>query len=175
MNLIKSSIALSLLAACFCATAAEPTEPDNSQAKVVPVLVQVNSHGKVTGVDPGIHLTPKFSQLLRKNLAEMITKPAVDKHGKPISSQFVMTLSVQTTPRAGGEYDTRFKYVSASPVPAGPLHWASNGHQLGLVRDAPLGTQRNSIPPYDEQPMYSRRPSPAPAPAPPAAQNGSSS
>lgn len=153
MNLIKLSVAFSLLAACFGATAATPTSADGSAAKIVPVLVNVNSHGKVTGVTPGVDLSPQYSHLLRKNLDEMIKKPAVDKHGKPMSSQFIMNLALKATPRSDGEYDTRFTYVSTSPVPPGSWHWASSVHQLGLVRNEPLGSQ-HSIPSYVEQPVY---------------------
>lgn len=135
MNPIKSLVAVGLLATCFCATAADPTSPTDAQAKVVPVLMQVNSHGKITEAAPAVHLSPKFRRLLRKNLNEMITKPAVDKHGQPISSQFVMNLSLQTTARSDGEYDTRFTYVSTSPVPAGSWHWVHTGHEVGLARD----------------------------------------
>lgn len=158
MNLIKLSFAFSLLAACFGATAAAPTSPKDPAAKIVPVLVNVNSHGKVTGVDPGVDLSPQYSRLLRENLKEMIKKPAVDEHGKPMSSQFIINLALKTTPRSDGEYDTRFTYVSTSPVPPGSWIWVHKDHQLGLARAHPFDNQRqNAIPSYVEQPVNNQR------------------
>lgn len=100
---------------------------------VLPVLVQVDSHGKVTDVSSAIELTPRFDRLLRETLDELITKPAA-LHGKPVASQFVMNLGMQTKQRPDGNYDASFVYLSASPVPAGQWFWQhEDGHRLVLV------------------------------------------
>lgn len=101
--------------------------------KVLPVLVQVNSHGKVTAVSPSIELSPQFDRLLRQTVAELITRPAND-HGHPVASQFVMNLALRTSPRPDGTYDARFAYVSTSPVPSGSWYWVHvDGHRLALM------------------------------------------
>lgn len=100
--------------------------------KVLPVLVQVDSHGKVTQVSSSIELSPRYDRLLRQSLDEMITRPAND-HGRPVASQFVINLGLQTTPRPDGNFDAKFVYVSTSPVPAGSWYWVHiDGHRLAL-------------------------------------------
>jgi len=100
--------------------------------RILPVLVQVNSHGKVTDVSPAVQLTPRYERLLRQTLDEMITKPAND-HGRAVSSQFVMNLGLETSSRPDGNYDARFVYVSTSPVPPGSWYWVHiDGHRLAL-------------------------------------------
>jgi hypothetical protein len=100
---------------------------------VLPVLVQVDSHGKVTAVSPSIELSPRFERLLRQTVDELITKPASD-HGRPVASQFVMNLALGTSPRSDGAYDARFAYVSMSPVPSGSWYWVHvDGHRLALM------------------------------------------
>lgn len=101
--------------------------------KVMPVLVRVDSRGKVVEASPSIELAPRFDRLLRQTLDEMITRPASD-HGRPVASQFVINLALQASPRSDGEYDARFIYVSTSPVPSGSWYWSElDGHRLALV------------------------------------------
>jgi hypothetical protein len=102
--------------------------------KVLPVLVQVDAHGKVTGVSPATELSPKLRRLLRANLDEMITAPAIDDKGRPTSSQFVINLALQTSPRADGNFDVSFAYVSTAPVPSGSWYWVhTDGRELALA------------------------------------------
>lgn len=102
--------------------------------KVLPVLVQVDSHGKVTSVSPATELTPKLNRLLRANLNEMIVSPAIDKKGRPMSSQFVINLALHAAPRPDGDFDVKFAYVSTAPVPAGSWFWVhTDGRQLALA------------------------------------------
>ncbi|KRE92473.1 hypothetical protein ASG87_00720 [Frateuria sp. Soil773] len=101
--------------------------------RLLPVLVNVNSHGKITDISPAIELSPPMRRLLEKNLGEMITKPAFN-HGKPVSSQFVVNLALKATPRAEGDYDAQFSYVSTSPVPFGNWHWVNiEGRRFALA------------------------------------------
>lgn len=99
----------------------------------MPVLVHVDARGKVTDVSPSTELSPRVNRLLRQNLDEMISKPATE-HGRPISSQFVINLSMQASPRPEGDYLARFVYVSSSPVPDGSWYWVHiDGHRLALA------------------------------------------
>lgn len=101
--------------------------------RVLPVLVHVDARGKVTEVSPSIELSPKVNRLLRQSLDEMIRKPATE-HGRPISSQFVINLALQASPRQEGDYLARFVYVSTSPVPNGSWYWVHiDGHRLALA------------------------------------------
>lgn len=109
------------------------------KSKVMPVLVQVNAQGKITSVSPSEELSPKVNRLLMQNLTEMISKPATDRHGRPISSQFIINVALQTSPRAEGDYYANFAYVSSKPVPSGSWYWVHiDGHQLALA-------DRNSV------------------------------
>lgn len=135
MKLMQRSAVFGALLACSGLAAAESASLNEFQPKVMPVLVHVNSHGKVTDASPAIRLSPQIKRLLRANLDEMITKPAFDKRGRPISSQFVINLALQASPRDNGRYDAQFTYVSTAPVPAGQWYWVhTDGHQLALAR-----------------------------------------
>lgn len=128
-----------LLAAGSGAAMASSGSLTQFKPKVMPVLVQVNAHGKITDASPSEELSPKVNRLLMQNLAEMISKPATDRHGRPVSSQFIINVALQASPRAGGDYDANFAYVSTKPVPAGSWYWVHiDGHRLALA-------DRNSI------------------------------
>jgi len=134
-----------VLAACSGAAFAESASLNQFKPHALPVLVQVDSHGKVTGASPAMDLSPKLTRLLRNNLDEMISRPAVDKHGRPISSQFVINLALQAAPRPDGRYDTRFAYVSMSPVPSGSWYWVHiDGHRLALANQHSFDGQRRA-------------------------------
>ncbi len=101
--------------------------------RVLPVLVQVNAQGKVTDVSPAMELSPRLNRLLRRNLDELISKPATE-HGRPVASQFIANLALRVTPRQEGNYDAQFAYVSSSPVPSGSWYWVHiDGHRLALA------------------------------------------
>jgi hypothetical protein len=128
-----------LLAASSGVAATSPESLNSFRPKVLPVLVQVNAQGRVTDASPSIELSPRINRLLMANLGEMISKPATDRHGRPISSQFIINLALEASPRAEGDYEARFAYVSSKPVPSGSWYWVHiDGHRLALA-------DRNSI------------------------------
>lgn len=125
-----------LLALLFASTGAGAMTSQSLNGftpKVLPVLVQVDSHGKVTGVSPSIELAPRFDRLLRQTVDQLIARPASD-HGRPVASQFVMNLTLRTSLRTDGAYDARFAYLSSVPVPSGSWYWVHvDGHRLALM------------------------------------------
>ena len=69
--------------------------------RVMPVLVHVNSLGKVTEVQPSAQLSPRLQRLLASSLRQWISKPAmVDGH--PVDSQSIVNVALHATPRRGG-------------------------------------------------------------------------
>lgn len=101
--------------------------------RIMPVLVHVNAHGRVTDASPSIELTPTVQRLMLRNLDELITKPAT-MHGHAVSSQFVINLALKVEPRENGDYLARFAYVSSTPVPSGSWYWVKiDGHRLALA------------------------------------------
>jgi len=123
------------------AAMAESQSLNEFRPRVMPVLVHVDARGKVTEVSPSIELSPKVNRLLRQSLDEMISKPATE-HGRPISSQFVINLALQASPRQEGDYLARFVYVSSSPVPNGSWYWVHiDGHRLALANRNDVGRQ----------------------------------
>ncbi|GLQ98162.1 hypothetical protein [Dyella mobilis] len=101
---------------------------------IEPVLVHVNAQGKITDISPAYKLSPDLMKLLRSNLADMIHTPAKDKDGKPMASQFIINLALQTDALSTGGYNVHFAYVSASPVPTGSWYWGHDSTgKLGLV------------------------------------------
>ena len=122
---------------------------------VMPVLVQVNSHGKVISATPPTQLTPKLTRLLRQNLDEMITKPATVQ-GHAVDSQFIMNMALHTSSTNDGKYVVQFRYVSTSPVPPGEWYWVrTDDHHLALAQ----GTPRAADGRYNNQ-AYFRSPAP---------------
>ena len=119
--------------------------------RVEPVLLKVDTQGTITSMSPAYKLTPKLEKLLRATLDEMITQPATDKAGKPISSQFIMNVALLAQKRADGNYDVRFTYVSTTPVPSGSWYWVHlDGDRLALgSQDMPPRPVRIPVVIYD--------------------------
>jgi hypothetical protein len=116
---------------------ASPTRDNTSEHRVVQVLVQVNANGEVTGVAPAYQLRPAFVRQIRDALQKMITEPAM-KHGKPASSQLVVTLGLVPTVRENGERSVEIKYISSKALPDGSWYWmSSSSRQLTLAGQAP--------------------------------------
>lgn len=159
MKSILRFAVLNVLLACAGTAAASSGSLNEFQPQVMPVLVQVNSHGQITDVSPAIELSPKLNRLLRANLDEMINKPATDKNGRPISSQFIINLALQAGPLGNGNFDTHFAYVSTSPVPSGSWYWVHiDGHRLALARQGSYRPQQLRVPDqYDRNPSSYQR------------------
>jgi hypothetical protein len=157
------------LALAASAAGADSMSLNGFRDRVLPVLVKVDAHGKVTRVSSAVELTPRFDRLLRQTLDQWITGPAMD-HGKPISSQFVMKLGMQAAARADGAYDAGFVYLSSSPVPPGEWIWQhEDGHRLALVRaDGVYYRARRHPMSVWRQPWFDDRRMPQPAPSAPA-------
>jgi len=110
--------------------------------QVMPVLVHVNSHGDVTEVSPSIELTPVLKKLLATSLDNWINEPG-KANGRPVATVLIVNVALKTEPRADGNYDAKFAYVSSSASPFFSAHWASiNGHELALV-DNTGGSREN--------------------------------
>lgn len=146
--------------------------------RVLPVLVQVDSHGKVTDVSSAFELAPRYDRLLRQTLDEMVTRPAND-HGRAVASQFVINLGLEAAARPDGNYDARFVYVSTSPVPPGSWYWVHvDGHRLALksrndvaprqrFHQPPRGYYRSSQPRIYNPPVQNASRATPPPPRPP--------
>ena len=133
MKRSQTTLLFGMLSVAAGAALASSGSLNEFRPKVMPVLVQVDAHGKVTDASPAMELSPRLRRLLLQNLNEMIVKPATD-HGRPVSSQFVANLALRTTPRTEGSYDAQFVFVSSSPVPSGSWYWVhSDGHRLALA------------------------------------------
>jgi hypothetical protein len=158
MKSLHRSAIFGLLLGCSAVAAAASASLNEFRPKVMPVLVQVNSHGKVTEASPAFELSPKVARLLRTNLDEMITGPAIDKRGRPMSSQFVINLLLQASPQGNGNYDAHFTYQSTAPVPPGSWYWVHiDGRRLALAnRDSRDRWQRFHDDNQRYQPAYQR-------------------
>lgn len=156
MKLVQlSSLALGALTIFSGVATAASGSLSEFTPKVLPVLVQVDAHGKVTGVSPATALSPKLDRLLRANLDEMINTPVIDKAGHPKSSQFIINLALQTSPRANGDYDMHFAYVSTSPVPSGSWYWVhTDDRRLALASQGSGNRSKSRIPYRYDEPRY---------------------
>ncbi|EIL94067.1 MULTISPECIES: hypothetical protein [Rhodanobacter] len=166
MKSIPRSAVFGALLACSGVAAAGSASLNEFPPKVMPVLVQVDSHGKVTSASPAIELSPKVNRLLRANLDEMITRPATDRHGRPVSSQFVINLALQASPLDNGNYSAQFTFLSTAPVPAGSWYWVHiDGHRLALAERDSLFRRSPRLYQHDHyRPAYPRSPHVSPMP-----------
>ena len=159
MKIFPLSLALGALIILPGTVAAASASLSAFAPKVLPVLVQVDAQGKVTGASPAVELPPRLERLLRANLDEMISAPAIDKKGRPMSSQFIVNLTLRTSPRPDGDYEVNFAYLSTAPVPPGSWYWVhTDGRQLSLASQDSRN-RREHIPNNANryQPAYQRR------------------
>lgn len=133
------TLMLFLFAGVMFASVASARPEKAPERRIVPVLVHVDSHGKVTDISPAYPFRPGMSRVLEKTLDKMITKPAMS-HGHPISSQFVINLALDFVPQGNGKYGVKFSYVSSKPLPSGQWSWVhKDNHQLALQDRSNLG------------------------------------
>lgn len=174
-------LALSVSLATSSAAVASSASLTQFTPRVMPVLVQVNAQGKVTGISPSADLTPSLARLLRSNVQELISGPALVR-GKPMPSQLVLNMALQATPTEQGKYSAQFTYVSSSPVPSGSWYWVHiDGHRLALAEQGgfrptfervpqermhPIQTMRNATPASLPQPATQPPVAPTPTPQP---------
>ncbi len=158
-----------LAAATGSARAQDSMSLNGFRHHALPVLVRVDAQGRVAKVQSSVALSPRTDRLLRMNLAQMITQPAM-QGGKGVSSQMVVQLALVKSPREDGRFAARFEYVSSMPVPAGNWYWVHiDGHRLALAQDDARGHRRflptwpGNIVPFQPLPVM-----PAPASASPA-------
>jgi hypothetical protein len=128
------------------AAASGPESLSGFTPRVIPVLVCVNSYGKVTKISPSSNLSPAFERLLASDLNAWITGPAIIK-GRAMNSEMIVNVALQTSPRGDGKYDTYFSYISSSASPFPSSHWVTlNGNQLAIADDqsiSPGNSPRN--------------------------------
>lgn len=170
-------LALSVSLATSSAAVASSASLTQFTPRVMPVLVQVSAQGKVTGISPSQDLTPALARLLRSNVQELISGPALVR-GKPMPSQLVLNMALQATPTERGKYSAQFTYVSSSPVPSGSWYWVHiDGHRLALAEQGSRRTferlpdqrvhhaqpMRNAAPAIIAQPTMQSPNTPAPA------------
>lgn len=149
-----------LALASFGCAATELTVARYEQG-IVPVLVSVNSQGKVTHVQASQNLKPSLSKLLRRNLDEAVVAPAL-RNNKPVNAQIVMRMKLDVTPTEDGRYAARFLPVESKQVPYGAWFWRVDGDRYALVDDVRGPPMLRQLPPPD-----SRREMPRPMPSPP--------
>ncbi|TAA06859.1 hypothetical protein EA658_19060 [Pseudoxanthomonas winnipegensis] len=140
---------------------------------VVPVLVSVNSQGKITRVQASQTLKPSMNRLLRKNLDEAIVAPALrDDH--PVNSQMVLRMKLNLTPMEDGRYAAKFVPVDGKQVPFGAWFWRLDGDRYALVDDfRGPSTPRQAMPPQFNRELHSPPSPPPQQPSQPPATSGS--
>lgn len=128
--------------------------------RVMPVLVQVDSQGRVTDVRPSFQLSPWSQKLLAQQLDAWINQPARN-NGRPVASRFIIEVAMHTQPRQDGKYDANFVYVKTLPLAyGGALHWdvVNGGLEVALVQDGSSHTEWHAPLTADQLPvMYSSR------------------
>lgn len=164
------------LLACAAAAIAGPAMASSGslvefKPDVMPVVVQVNSQGRVTDILPSQELAPWLRQMLVRQIDAWITAPATD-HGKPMASRFILEVAMHAQPRKDGDYDAEFVYVKSLPLAyGGALHWdvIDGGLELALVSDgAGLNAQQHYLRHFDTVPSRMFQPTRSPRPASPA-------
>lgn len=125
MNKAIALIISCVMVVAFAWAPAAQADTNAMNSHLLPILVNVDATGKVTGISPAYKLRPSFQRLLRNTISKMVTKPAM-KNGKAVNSQFVLTLSVLISKAVNGKAQTTLKYLSVKPLPPGTWHWNRN-------------------------------------------------
>jgi hypothetical protein len=137
MNSFRASLIFCAIATFAGTAMASSGSLVDFKPQVMPVLVQVDAHGRVTDVQPSFQLTPWSQKLLTQQLDAWISQPARD-NGHPVSSRFIVEVAMRTIPRKDGKYDASFVYVKSLPAPlGGAMHWniINGGLEIALVED----------------------------------------
>jgi hypothetical protein len=149
------SVIVTLAAVLVLASGFKPAFSKGSNDKglrIIPVIVHVDSKGKVTEAKPAYELRPAFVRAIRQTLDQMITKPA-RRNGKPIRSQLVVTLGMQIVKTANGKSSVSFRYISSKPLPDGSWFWThtsdnklalSNQHSIYMAGPSQLKLDQNA-------------------------------
>lgn len=106
----------------------------------LPVLVRVNSSGKISKVSPATTLSPDLTRQMDNDLEKIVTEPSVENYGRSFG-QFVVNLALDVTPRPDGRFDAKFRMVSVDPVPAGEWYWVKINGWYSLSSESGLGVQ----------------------------------
>lgn len=130
---------------CLSAAIARPVAQKSPERRIVPVLVRVNSHGKVTDASPAYDMRASFNRVLKSTLDKMISKPAMD-HGHPVASQFVINLAMDLVPQGKDRYGVKFSYVSSKPLPSGQWVWVHRPHARLALQDVSSIGQQIDVP-----------------------------
>lgn len=119
------------------------------------VVVDVDAGGHITNVKHAQKLSSGVETLLHETLSKWIVKPAIID-GRRAKSQMFVNVAMKTEPRADGNYDVHFDYISSKQVPKGTHSWAIVEGNLvqthGVVninynpRIAPSDQIRTSVP-----------------------------
>lgn len=137
MNSFRASLIFCAIATFAGTAMASSGSLVEFKPQVMPVLVQVDAHGRVTDIQPSFQLTPWSQKLLAQQLDAWINQPATDK-GHPVSSRFIIEVAMRTTQRKDGKYDASFVYVKSLAAPlGGAMHWniINGGLEIALVED----------------------------------------
>jgi hypothetical protein len=137
MNSFRASLIFCAIAAFAGTAMASSGSLVEFKPRVMPVLVQVDTHGRVTDIQPSFQLTPWSQKLLAQQLDAWIDQPAT-YNGHPISSRFIIEVAMHTQSREDGKYDASFVYVKSLPAPfGGAMHWniINGGLEIALVED----------------------------------------
>jgi len=143
----KSRLTLStFLATVCCAAVAGPPSDAHSTAgepqRAIPVLVRVDSTGKISDITPASNLSPRLDGLLRANLEEIAATSAGNGFGSGGSRQFIANMALDAIPTADGKQSVKFLLVSSQPVPPGRWAWTRvDNRKLVLVNQDQLNNQ----------------------------------
>jgi hypothetical protein len=136
---------------------------------LIPVLVKVNKHGDVTSVSAPIPLKASWSRLLRENISEMVTAPAM-KDGKSINSQVIFMVALDTIERTDGNYDASFTAREVRAAPSGTFSWKVQDGRYSLVDYSTVRQARRFDQPSVSPPMpnisHGNQGTPPPSPSP---------
>lgn len=170
MNALRKSLLAGSIGVLAGIAMASTAAPPQSQTRDIAMVVHVDKQGKVTHIQPARRMPPWEHDMLMQKLGQWITRPATDKHGKPMSSRFIMQVAMTTSQQANGNYNAAFKVIKTMPIGfAGPVHWndVDHGRELYLVSDmSGSSPQQIPIPPPTNVPA-NNLPHAAPPPPPP--------
>jgi hypothetical protein len=115
-----------------------------TQKNVVPALVSFDREGGVSQVVTPDKLSPEIQAQLERNIKEVVAALPAFKNGTK-ASQKMMRMKLEAIQRVDGNYDGRFVYLDAKPVPPGAWAWQRAGTRYALVDDSPYNARMHRV------------------------------
>lgn len=147
MNSKAKTLLLSLASLMFAGPALATSSASAAEAEAFPVLVSLDAHGKVSGIELADRMPAAITRVLRQDIEQAVANPEQNAPVMVASGQFLAQMAPKVTALADGKFAVDFALVSAQPLASGSWVWKRNADDsLALVLRDSLRPDRPRLP-----------------------------